>query len=71
MGHRDGFSFPLEAIKERCEARKPNARDLTDCIHYIQENERLIGALKRSIDLKDTEILKLKAKLYDLQNNDT
>lgn len=67
---RQGFSFPLEKIITRQEARKPNAQDLPDCIEYIQSNETLIKNQAGNIDRLKQDVIELKAKLYDCQNRD-
>ena len=41
---------------------------LHDCLKYIMSNERCILQIAKDMEVKDQEILELKAKLYDYQN---
>lgn len=73
MSDRNGFSFPLEKIKENHSAEHGgnyiHACDMCRAIAYIQDCEIIIKANSRIVENKTNEITGLKAKLYDLQTS--
>lgn len=68
---RDQFSFPLKEIELRQAQNKLLPDDMPDCLRYIDHCELVIIAGQKNLEHANLKINELKAKLYDLQNNDT